>query len=833
MKDRIKCGLWALFFFGGIGLWSCGGKKITVRKTPKSHEAYTFQDCDLRSSFPTYSKPWIVFSAQEGSAVYASEKESQADKQAVFFEAYVVLKKKGDRYKVAKYNAGSLVDGQIDKTQVEVLGWIGEKDLLLWSESLQSATSGFRMKGLLTLRDPYVITHSERFVQSDSISLFKDPSLLHLSAAKMPVNAVVYLYKFSDDKKRVLIGARPKIEPDQLDNMPFGWIDARVLSLWGERTAFRIKPTPGVPAIQIGLGNPDAYAATFTPVISSDTIRETCDFYHIYPLTYRWSKDVVETRYWDHFLDYTENRVYNVEGQPIDYLTYKNGMEEHRKLNVVFVLDGSREVMQHVASFKAMIQELATQFEQQSYFHSISYSTFFYGVDPVVKQDSEVHRTDFPSWSQSFDTPVDFHETNAVKTSLYQSIEEVRNTLEGLENQSNLVVVIGENIQAQDREKQQDLIAKMVDTHSRLIFYQTQANYSDTFNDFVLFAEEVISTSSAQLKAHKKQQLIHHEDVVEWNEFDLSQGNQGVYQLDYPLRSMHQGAVLFPKKGQVNAPLLLQKTLKSMMHSIVVDNQKIDSTLTAAFKSNQGLSRTKIKSMYLPFFEFEQQDVPISIAAQLADQTCVFLQQGTLKRQEDTKPDVLEYGVLLDEEELEQVRDYYLSIYMAVFKNKNLTNRRMIRRYIRVARDKSLLDKKPTRKFLLDNTLSIGLFQGTGLYAMPSDSLSKLPLKQWKKTRWMKVKVLEDFFAGFKTKANEMEEHKGDKNVRLQQQGQFFYWLDQTYIPLLHYRAGKEKDNRFDFLPVELEQHQGQNPKNQINENHAKDYIERVKRGMP
>lgn len=833
MRDKGTHRFWALFCLSGIGLWSCGGKKITVQKTPPSSVIYTWKDNELLSGFPKSAKPWIVFASQEDSPVYGSQREEQVDKKAVFFAPFVVLKKRGDRYKVAQYEKGSVVEGKLDKAQLKIEGWMREKDLLLWNEALRSTTSGFRLKGLLTLQDSYVMSHSEKFVQNDSITLFQDPSLLSPLKEKIPINAIVYLYRFSADKKRVLIGERSKIDADQLDGARYGWIDARILSSWGERTAFKIKPTPGVATVQVGLNTAAVDTAAFTPVISSADVQDVHDFYHIFPLTYHWNKDDFEIRYWDHFLDYSDNWVYNVEGQSIGYQTYKKMVEEHRKLNVVFVLEGSSEVMRHVASFKAIMQGLATQLDQQSHFDSISYSTLFYQVDPAVKQHSEVHTKDFATWSRAFDQLVDFPLTTATKTTLYESIEDLKDVLYVRENQSNLVVVIGDDIQAQDKEKQRGLVERIVDTRSRLVFYQIQASYQDVYNDFVLFAEEIIKASSDSLIPYKKQQLIRHEDVVETNEFDLSQGNQGYYQLDYPLHSMHQGAVIFPRKGQVNTPLLLQKTLESMTKSIIADNQKIDSLLTAAFKSHQGVSKTKIKPIYLPYFQQRQPYVPTAIAMQLADKPYVFMQQGRLKKQEYAGADALEYGVLLDEEELEQVREYYLNIYAGVFKNKRLTNRQMIRRYIRVARDKSLLHNKRMKKFLLENSMVIGLFQSTGLYGQSSDSLSNLQLKQWKQTRYINTKMLEDFFTSFKIKASEMEEYKGDKTMRLQQQGQSFYWLNSSYIPVLNYEVGDKKTQAFDVLPVELEKIKGQLLKNEINEGHAKDYMERVKRGMP
>lgn len=586
-------------------------------------------------------------------------------------------------------------------------------------------------------------------------------------------------------------------------------------------------------ALELGLEKQEMLTSTFTPVISSSDLQEINDLTHIYPITYSKNLDDLKISYFDHLLDYSDNEVYNVEGQPISYQKYKSIVANNQRLNIVFILDGSKEVMDQVSTLKAVIQRLEEQIALLAYFTHVSYSTLFYNVDPINKQKYNKQRIDFNSWSKSFDYSFDFEVAGITKTRLYDSMEDLSNLLSMHENQSNLVVLLGQNMLKQDSDTQKELINQLINTHSRLILYQVKANYNATFSDFVLFGQEVIKTLSDQLVKYKKQRLIQYEDVVAESEFDLSQGNQGVYRLDYPLHSMHQGAVVFPQKGAENKPFLLQNAMEKMLRDIVVENKKVDSTLTTYFRSIQGVYRTKIKAIYSPMYKQNELYVSPFIAQQLIDIKGVAMYQGVLKKQQEQCENVVEYGVLLDEEELEELQEYYASVYSNVFKDNNLTNRRMIRRYVAVAREKSLLHKKMTKQFLYENSMPIGLFQSTGLYIYPTDSLSRLKLDRWKQKKVMKTKMLEHFFANFKTKANEINEHKGDKEVLIQQNQRNFYWLTTAYLPILDYNSIQKEELTSDILPMAIEKIQVLDQKKKGEEDEVTKYIERVKRGMP
>ncbi|WP_158961964.1 type VI secretion system protein TssR domain-containing protein [Myroides fluvii] len=823
-----------MFLSGLVILSGCTTKKIGVRKTPAACVVGTHQEHALLSGYSEEPKPWIVYGTKDHVALYATARSKSTDKHVAFFTPLILLKQKGNRYKVAQYEGGSIVKNKIEKKKIKEKGWVQRDDLLLWTDALRDATTGFRLKGVVALQEHSVLTTLDKYMQNDSIYLFKDPSLQVKIEGKLPLNSLVYFYGFSPDYKKIFIGESPKIEEGNPENKRFGWVDARMIGVWGERTAFRLKPSVEEQSFQLALENTDRMKTVFSPVVCEDGALDTLNLGNLYPISYRPSKDVFKVNYLDQVLDYTENKVYNIEGRAVYYDTYRNIVADNRKLNLILLVDGSKEITDHLIPLKTVFQGLNMQLATSAYFNSAAYATLFYHVYKGYTNNRYARLLDFDTWSNSLAVPLSFNkmstQMSTQMTSLDEVFDEVSRLLKTQQNESNLIVIVGQRLTAEDQSKQEALAAKISSTGSRVIFYQVAANNGDSHNDFVLTAEEVIKRSANQITNKKKQKLVDYEGIVEANAFDLSQGDQGVYQLDFPTQSMHQGAVIFPRKGEENKPMLLQRILTKMIGDIATENQRIGRALTAVFSSDLGVSHTKIKPVYQPFFRQENTYVPIGIAKQLINQNYAFMQEGIMADSAETiDARTREYGVLLDENEMEQLEHYYRSIYANVFKKGHLNNKKMIRRYITAARRNSITPNKMNRKFWRSNPMAIGLFQQTGLYLTTWDTLAKKNLKQWKNEKRVNTNVLKRFFSQFQIIANKIKEQKENQAVTLQQNGSKFYWLNQSFIPVLDQSMAKKGSE----IPLELEQFQISPVKKEENKNRTKKYIKRVKRGMP
>lgn len=833
MKDKNKLKIWGLCFLGGILLSSCTVKKVAVQKTPTATAVYTHQDQLLQSGYPKKKTAWVVYAGKHNASLYAKATSELAVKNVAFLTPLIVLKQKGNRFKVAQYEAGSRVENKIEKTKIKELGWMHQSDLLLWTESLRDAKTGFRLKGVLAIQEKSVLSSLEKYMEKDSMFVFKDPSLLHRGDRKIPLNSIVYLYALTEDYKKVFIGESTNLEEGNPQNEVLGWVDARLLGIWGARTAIRMKSSAQGQITPIGMQTMKDSTTSFTPILQFDARLDTLDLGHLYPISYRSTTDDFKINYLDQVLDYSENKVYNVEGNPLYYESYKRILADNRHLNVIFVLDGSKEVAQHMAPLQVVFQGLGMQFASHDYFKAISFASLFYHVDRQEKKNDKVQLLDFENWSRNLRLPFHYNLTPSMTTTLSEAMVDLMRLLETKKYQSNLVVIVGQRLSPEDQVRQKKLAEQIASTGSCIIFYQVAANSRDAHNDFVLTAEEVIKRSADQISKDKKQRIVAYEQIVESNVFDLSQGDQGVYQLDFPTQSMHQGAVIFPRKGEENKPILLKNTLTKIVRDKAWDNQRVDSTLTVVFNSDLGVSHTKIKPIYLPMYQQERIDVPSSIAKQLVNQNHAFMQEGILKKQTSKEEGNRGYGVLLNEEEMEQLEAYYRRIHANVFKKGSLNNKKMIRRYITAARKNNVVPVKMNRKFWKSNTMTIGLFQQTGLYLTTLDTLAKLELKQWKRRDLVNQTMLEHFFKSFQTIADKIKENKENQEGVLQKNGTKLYWLNQDYIPVLDYDTIKKEEETFEFLLFELEEIQATSIKKKKYKSDTKKYITRVKKGMP
>lgn len=832
MRKKISKKIWSLSLVLFLGLSGCTAKKTTVQKTPKTSIIATYQDNLLLSGHPKNSKPWLVYTHTEAAPLYANAKSESADKSVSFLTPFVVLNHKGDRYLVASYKPGSIQKGKVDMTQITEQGWINQRDLLLWTESLRDETTGFRAKGMLALQEKSVLPLLDIYMEKDSLFVFKDSNLQHKAQRKLALNTLVYLYTFSVDQKKVFLGTAPKIQEGDAKGQVYGWVDARVVGLWGQRTAVRMKSTTGTESTQLGVETITTSGTVFTAIRNSDTLDGQLRLMQLYPLMYQNTSQDFKINFFDQVLDYGANKVYNVDGQPIYYDTYRQILADNRKLNVVFILDGSEEVAPYLATLRGGLQGLTAQFTATKYFTTISYATLFYHLDQQDKKNNEIPLVNAEHWVQKIGKPFVFNRMSSQRITLKESIEEMNKHLALRENQTNLVVVIGQRLTASDLVKQEELAQHIAQTGSRVLFYQVHADSGDTHNDFVLTAEAVIQASAEQIGHAKRRHLVDQEGIVDAPLFNLSQNNQGIYQLDYPAQSMHQGAVIFPAKGEDTKPIHLQQVLGKMVNDIIRENQRIDSTLTVAFNSDLGLSQTRVKVVYEKKYQQENTWVAIPIAKKLINQNYAFMHEGMLQKSKTNAANTVEYGVLLDEEEIQQLQEEYRRIGQQVFKKSELTNKKMIRRYITAVRKSDRLLQKKKRSFWRKNTMSLGLFQQTGLYTNPSDEKAKWTLIRWKRKDLLNTAMLQDFFRQFKSIADQIEEKKANQIRLVQQNGANFYWLNQTYLPALDEQKAKEIARDFDFFFLELEKISSTQSIKKRRGNHTKEYINRIKKGM-
>jgi hypothetical protein len=356
------------------------------------------------------------------------------------------------------------------------------------------------------------------------------------------------------------------------------------------------------------------------------------------------------------------------------------------------------------------------------------------------------------------------------------------NLLSNVPDETNIVVTVGTS--ANQSGNMYSVISSLTQAQARVIMFQTSARSSDTYNDFVLMAENVVTNTAKNIAELKKQKIINQSDVLTKNNFNLVEGDAGFFSLDYPKQSMSQGFVIFPKKGDVATPGYLKKSVDSLIAQVTLDNETIDKSLNEYFHSSVGAGRTDVDLKYKYLFPGLTNPVSAGIAAQLINYGNPFLVKGYIPKDlKDYKP-VIEKGILISETEYDNLKNFYTEVYHKTEPERaDFNQSRAVKEYIRL-----LKKYNPTLKFLDKSELyekpmayAVGL--STGFDNSEDELMSKYKLKGWKKSKIVLKETARAYFKNYKNLAEHMLSHRNNPAVKIQQNGQTFYWLNEYFMP--------------------------------------------------
>jgi Type VI secretion system, TssR len=450
-------------------------------------------------------------------------------------------------------------------------------------------------------------------------------------------------------------------------------------------------------------------------------------------------------------------------------------------------LDISASNAPYAPIVKSLLQDLQLRFEKPSYFNQVKYGVVLYknnscGDNVAVSNLS----TDYSKITTFIDQKS--NEMNCVSNSGYQPVNEglmaAGNLLSNVPDETNIVITVGTS--SSQGGNMYGVINSLTQAQARLIMFQTSARSSDTYNDFVLMAENVVTNTAKNIAELKKQKIINQNDVLTKNNFSLIEGDEGFFSLDYPKQSMAQGFVIFPKKGDIAKPGYLKKSVDSLIAQVTLDNTTLDKSLNDYFHSSVGAGRTDVDVKYKYLYPGLTNPVPAGIAAQLINYGNPFLVKGYIPKElKDYKPG-LEKGILISEKEFDNLKLFYTEVYQNTgAERSDFSQSRAINEYVKL-----LKKYNPTLKFLDKSDLykqpmsySVGI--STGFDISDEELMSKYMLKGWKKSKIVTNETVKTYFKHYKDLADRMLSHRNDPAVKIEQNGQTFYWLNEYFMPTM------------------------------------------------
>jgi len=765
-----------IIFFNVVGLFILAG--CATREVMKSPMPSFYDELDstlVDDGFSIERQPLIVFSDQNKNKI-ASRANTESFNNPVgvlkFLSPLLVLNRKNGFLEVAEYKPDVVKNGRRPrKKKLNVKGWVPEENLLMWTAALKATANNFVVKAAVVVNNEAVFEHPEKYLDKDSILLYDGPDL-NVAVSKVQVGSLIYVYKQSEDKQRLLVGSKPFFTYDSVATAVSGWVSKEVVSMYGQRSAVKVvSPSDQTKLLFVG-----------------DTLGETIDMRtrmgmeNIYPISMcSFANKPRPTKFFVNPFDYSKNKIYNVLGHELFYDRYKEILAANRKLNIVFVVDLSQNNALYIPAVKSMLQELQLNMLQLPYYTSVQFGGVVYKNNNCRVQDLSVPLT------ADFRTVTDFFEKrmvdmscgdNSIDQPVDSGVLAASRLLIDKKDEANVIIVIGTT--ANFANQSASVTNALTRARAKLIFFQTQSKSSDYYNDYVLLAQRAVMNSAANIVELKKEKIVSQENLLLHNNFNLTENTSGVYFLDYPKKSMTQGYVVFPKKGDAMPVSILKTTIDSLIAQITHDNQHIDEGLTKYFNSNIGLGNTTIQTAYHSLIKVNQNIVPPSMAADLLHNNTSFLLNAKLQ---STDSVAVEKGVLLNEEEYDQLIAFYTMVHTGVFKHSTFKQKRALKDYALLVYQHNTAREKPAlhilyRKLILAqvNAIHTGyLFEDNEWMGCTLYELRKQATKEQIRT----------YFESYKILASHLATQKNDVTKRVVHGGQVFYWLRAAGIPVI------------------------------------------------
>ncbi len=761
--------------------------RIPSHSTPKPKAYGAIDQIEVSEGYPLKAEPWVVISDRGNNTVFMDRGDEKSPKELAFLEPLLVVKHNRNKglVKVAQYNPDALLK-KLPANSVKTYGWIPMNQLLLWRNAVPNRKNGFALKGTLVPRNSDVLKSGEKYMKNDSVLLFSSPDLTKALPKKLPVGQLVYVYKNAEENRRYLVGKTPSIPLDSIDSNVYGWVSSNMLAAWGDRTGLRVSPDYNYTeendlSLQKDVTDGTSSNEHFK-LSEAESRSDVENLIGVRPATMR---KAARARFFSNALDYSKNFVYNVLGEPLYYPRYREITNRNKNLNIVFTMDVSNENSQNAAVAKSAFQDFQFKLKDLGYYRNVHFGAVLFknntcGENVAVSTLS----SDFNKIAQFIDEKSMQMNCNTMGGQpMQEGLEAAGDLLTPYRDDTNIVVLVGASANMSGNTA--NAVRSLSKARARLVSYQTVSGSADTYNNFVLLSENIVTNSARNIAELEKQRTIAQNTVMNRNNYNLQQGEEGIFSLDYPNSSMTQGFVIYPKKGEINSNARLARSLDSLIAQATHQNKMTDAMLTDYFKSPLGSSRTELKAEYRPQFPDAPALIPVETASQLVVYSNPFLTKGSYTAEYENYYPAVQKGILISEKEYEDLKKMYQLIYQETKPYGNeFSQERAVNVYLKIL--KSEMGDKYKRRTMLQNPMAYSVAAVTGFDNSGEELLSKYKLEGWKKSKVVPSDAVRAYFNQYRMLANRMLENKGNSKIIIDQNGEKFYWLNAYFMPMIN-----------------------------------------------
>lgn len=464
-----------------------------------------------------------------------------------------------------------------DTKGLKYIGWIPFNNLVWYPKSLIDAENnrplkykvGFQAKSLFDLH---------KYLNKDSLTVYKDPLLKIKSHNVFLTNQVVYPYKYSLTKKTVFVSNKPILKDTV--NQISGWIPSDFIFPIGQNKVFKLN---------------DSLSFDYINTEKKDTLLVKKDLYskYLYDDSFNVFKgnDTITTLsvpiyVWNH----RENKLINIDGNDILVSEVDRLKRESKTLNFHFIFNGTdRTKINLLISSMQRIWVSLSQVPKMK----LTFSSICVGKKSFIlpKTDSFAQWIDFmQKLSKGNHKNIQIGKELNIAESIDKMLSEKSSVKRNFEN--NFFIIMGSQEQI-DLSNYSRLMNRMASKSSALLFVQTNNRIDNSYQNYILRAKETMAVLGESYNSFIRRYTVDNSLVVQNNSLkNIESEKDNIYIYDAPINSRFNGGIVFPKINETLAPISLNIAIDSVLNNIQKNNELLISSLEN-YKSKLSVLRSK------------------------------------------------------------------------------------------------------------------------------------------------------------------------------------------------------------------------------------------------
>ncbi|SHL17734.1 hypothetical protein SAMN05444266_102322 [Chitinophaga jiangningensis] len=646
------------------------GKRI--EKMPVNFRYPTPQTKD--PSGKTESTAWIVFSDSEGNYTTTTPGGTLVFKKLNFMQPFFVSDEKNGYLRIVKYDPSILKKGSRigDKRKAVSYGWIPRSKVLMWQKALVDDRTRFPFKAVGIISGAGPIAQPRYYFAHDSIIVYTSPELQTPASEKLKLNDLIYIYKFSEDGKKALVGHASQLTADSAAAFTAGWVSSEVVHLWGSR-------------LYVGMGNtasydndsltakyfhdhlkpvtPDGGNFEYDPLLPSDN-----PLFRMVPVVQHRGLGLnmpYRSAVAHNVFDKSSNTVINIKGTRIDYNNYLRLRRFGNHVNVIFIVDGGSAMRDYLPGITNTIQNFEDVFGKKGY------ASYNYRFGAVVYRGNEgcVQSPGMNVFepSDNFSRVVDFINKQATMTQrcnglvndqpYYTGLMEAVKILKRYPMQTNIIIVAGSTGNKHANGINEDMLVRgLAEVDARMLVFQVYNKFDPSFNNFVLESRQILEKTAQMEAEQKKLRMVKGEGLAVTQQFNTAYTDSVSYYLNYPDGSLIPGAIVFPGRGAVKTNREMMTALNRFLGEVYTDNRQIIKSLDSVFMIS-GRLKEKITMPVMAAVNTNKNQLPANLGEQLPHNAFKYYFEVEAKEPLVDKNSPMEYAILLSQDEILQLSD--------------------------------------------------------------------------------------------------------------------------------------------------------------------------------